>query len=298
MRNKPKLAIVGIGRWGKNLLAEFDRQTEVVTVCHKESEETKKWLEIKYPHIKSVSLDKILKEEKIVAVAVATPVQTHLEIGKKILESNKHLFIEKPAGLNKSETIQLLNLAKKQNKVMMVDYVYLYHPVWEKIKEELKTRSEKPLSLITSWLKWGTFETSIIENLFCHEVALAKNLFAESVIEARKLMSFGLISSSDIVLLELLGNKKNIGFSFINRLSENKNKIITVKGTNGSNFIWDNNKLYEILNNEKIELPIKKITALENECSVFIKAIKDENIISTDGEFAVKVQQIMGNLTI
>jgi len=51
----------------------------------------------KYPSIKTTtSYDLVLKNPKIAAVAIATPVATHYEFARKALEAGKHVLVESP----------------------------------------------------------------------------------------------------------------------------------------------------------------------------------------------------------
>ncbi len=69
----------------------------------------------------SRDLDKILKSN-CDAIAITSPDFCHYEHGMKVLESGKHLFLEKPLATKMDHGHQLINLAKKQNLILAVDY--------------------------------------------------------------------------------------------------------------------------------------------------------------------------------
>ena len=97
MSNKPKIAIVGIGRWGKNLLKELNVKTDVIWACHGGSKESKEFLTENYPNISETdNLQDILDDNSVESVIVATPTDTHFDIGSKILDAGKNLFWKNP----------------------------------------------------------------------------------------------------------------------------------------------------------------------------------------------------------
>ena len=66
---------------------------------------------------------------------VATPVPSHYELSKQALLNNKHVLIEKPMTQTVKEADELIALSKKNNKVLMVDFTFLYTGSVQKIKE-------------------------------------------------------------------------------------------------------------------------------------------------------------------
>ena len=109
MGKKPKIAIIGIGRWGKVLLKEFTKQADIFCCDLKESDDAKIFLKENYPNLPiTTDYHKILSDESIEAVVIATPTKTHFEIANQALENKKHVFLEKPGGTN-SQDLEKLN---------------------------------------------------------------------------------------------------------------------------------------------------------------------------------------------
>ena len=78
---------------------------------------------VDYPNIKSfATLDALLSDETIELVVVNTPNNTHFELAQHVLESGKHVLIEKPATTTVEEFNVLLELATKVNR-----NVFVYH---------------------------------------------------------------------------------------------------------------------------------------------------------------------------
>ena len=93
-----RVAVVGLGYWGPNLLrnlVELD-DAEVVTMCDLREERLEHWGR-RYPAIeRTASYMEVLSDDRVEAVVIATPVSTHFELASRALRFGKHTFVEKP----------------------------------------------------------------------------------------------------------------------------------------------------------------------------------------------------------
>lgn len=87
------------------------------------------------------SYDALLADESIDAVYVPLPPALHYEWGKKVLESGKHLLMEKPFTTSLQETEVLLKLAEEKGLAVHENYMFLYHSQLAKIKEMIANGS-------------------------------------------------------------------------------------------------------------------------------------------------------------
>jgi UDP-2-acetamido-3-amino-2,3-dideoxy-glucuronate N-acetyltransferase len=109
---KTRIALIGAGRWGKNLLREFDKLSVVASVCHLKNPKTTQWLKNSFPHIRHTNSYKdILRDPTVEAVVIATPVKTHYRIAREALLAGKHVFVEKPLAQTAAEAKELSDLA-------------------------------------------------------------------------------------------------------------------------------------------------------------------------------------------
>lgn len=267
------LAIIGLGNWGKKLLVTFNKQNKI-KYCHTSGDlQNIQWVKKNFPKIKIVkNIDEILNDEKIDAVIIASPINTHHDFAKKSLLSKKHVFVEKPLSKNFSEAKSLFSLAKKNNLCLFVGNIFLYHPVFYKLKKLLS--KEKIQSISGIWLKTGTFGEDIILNLLYHEISLVCELFGTP----KKLIlnnSQKFASKSDILDIDVIFNKKIKCNFYINRISNTKQKSLTII-TNKNCYLWENEFLYKFSQrtNSFKKIYESKQTALENESNEFIKNIR------------------------
>jgi predicted dehydrogenase len=136
-KNKIIASIIGAGRWGPNILGALNQisEVEVRFMCDLDKESLNR-IQTKYPNLQTTSkIDDILTDPEVNMVCVATPVKTHFSLAKKVLESGKHLFVEKPLCPSVEECSQLLQIAKSKNLKLMVGHVFLFNPTIQKVKE-------------------------------------------------------------------------------------------------------------------------------------------------------------------
>ena len=69
------------------------------------------------------------------AVFVSTPNFTHVRLAEEILNAGKHLFLEKPCGINREECDRLLDLSRRSDRVVMVGHELRYSPYFQRIKD-------------------------------------------------------------------------------------------------------------------------------------------------------------------
>jgi predicted dehydrogenase len=130
-----RVAQVGLGYWGKNLVRNFDELAELVWLCDT-SEELRTQFAARYPKAKVTgNFDDVLADESVDAVVVATPVPTHFPLAKRALEAGKHVFVEKPPAMREAEMAELVALADERGLVLMPGHLLLYHPGVHKLKE-------------------------------------------------------------------------------------------------------------------------------------------------------------------
>jgi len=277
----PLIAIVGAGHWGKNLIREFSKIANVQDIVHKDNVLTSNWLRENYPNISTKrTYSEVLSDPKIQAVVIATPIATHFELVEKALIAGKHVFVEKPITTTSTDARKLQELAQGKNLSLFVGYVFIQSPVFRKLKELLQ--NEDMREIIFSWQKFGSFKENIYHNLLTHELSIALSLGGE-IEGTENLFSSDSISERDIVAIKINFKSGKTAFSYINRVSPEKSKKVTVV-TDKNTYLWDNDKLLK-LNKEKSEFEeifSSKVTPLEIECRLFLESIKNPNLGNSD----------------
>ena len=133
--SKPRVAVVGTGYWGKNLVRNFDGLGALAAVCDSSAATLAKFT-TDYPDCRGIaSYDDILADSDIDAVAIATPAETHYDLADRALRAGKDVFVEKPLALLADHGEKLVALAEKSDRILMVGHLLWYHPAVLKLKE-------------------------------------------------------------------------------------------------------------------------------------------------------------------
>jgi UDP-2-acetamido-3-amino-2,3-dideoxy-glucuronate N-acetyltransferase len=268
-----KVALIGIGKWGKVLLRELTQVAEVAYQCDSSSDLSYVW-----------------NDAEIQAVFIATPTHTHFQLARQALQSGKHVFLEKPGTDSSSKLEELVKLAERKGLVLAIGYEFPHHAVCKKLKELLLNQQIKHIHF--HWQKWGSFKDNAVKHLLCHDISILKYLnFADLALSIQH--HEAVVSDTDIIWTKFTSTKAEYIESNINRVSPLKQKVLTVIAERGF-YIWSNDELFEIVGEElkKIDLPPAP-TPVAAEISDFISSIKEKRLPLSNGSFALEIYQII-----
>jgi predicted dehydrogenase len=131
------IALVGYGYWGPNLVRNFNNTegAQTIAICDSDPE---KLSIIKRHHpgiVATTEFRNLLRDSRIDAIAIATPVCSHYELALASLEAGKHVFVEKPLAQTSEQVRHLIEEADRRKLILMVDHTFLYTPAVQKIRE-------------------------------------------------------------------------------------------------------------------------------------------------------------------
>jgi predicted dehydrogenase len=179
-----RIGVVGYGYWGPNLVRNFAETAgaELVAVSDldpKKLETVKK----RYPTIHTTTRFQDLLEDKTIdAVAIATPVSTHFELGMAVLKSGKHLWLEKPMTETASQAQKLVDEAEKRKLVLHVDHTFIYTGAVRKMAEIIKSGDLGRVYYYDSIrINLGLFQrdVNVISDLGVHDFAILDYILGE-----------------------------------------------------------------------------------------------------------------------
>ena len=131
------VGVIGCGYWGPNLIRNFINLKEAeVRICSDLEEDRLKHMKQLYPSLATTTdYRDIIKDEKIDAIVIATPVSTHYQIAAEALEAGKHVFCEKPLTQSVEEGVKLVDLADENDRTLMVGHTFVYTAAVNKVKD-------------------------------------------------------------------------------------------------------------------------------------------------------------------
>ena len=172
-----RLAQVGCGYWGPNLLRNF---STIENCCIKylvdTSEERRAFVKKRFPGVTAIAdIDTIWNDPEIDGVIIATPAGTHFELAQKALRSRKHVFVEKPLAMHVAEVDILNELAHPSQKVVMVGHTFLYNNAVRFVKNYIDRGDLGEIRYIYSQrLNLGRIRSDIdaLWNLAPHDISI------------------------------------------------------------------------------------------------------------------------------
>lgn len=173
----PRLAVVGCGAWGRNLVRAFATLECLVGVCDTDASRAA-MLAAEFD-VPSLHLDAALRDPTIDGMVISTPAAQHSVIAEAALRAGKHVFVEKPMALHSHEAEALIVLAKQTQRTLMVGHLMQYHPAFLKLKTLVSSGQLGQLRYIYSHrLNLGRFrqEENILWSFAPHDISMILEL--------------------------------------------------------------------------------------------------------------------------
>src|SRR5438093_267763 len=185
-----KIACIGAGYWGKNLVRNFTDLGVLAWVCESDPS-TRAQLAAAYPTARFTdAVDPVLADPEVAGVAIATPAETHNELARRALLAGKDVLVEKPLSLSIEEGRQLVALACERRRVLMIGHLLWYHPAVLKLRELVEEGELGRIQYIYSnRLNLGKIrrEENILWSFAPHDISVILGLVGEmpDVIQAQ-----------------------------------------------------------------------------------------------------------------
>ena len=172
-----KIAQIGVGYWGPNLLRNLvSNQHCTVKNVVELSTKRKEYVKNTYPNIDTTkSFSDVLLDNELDAVVIATPVNTHFKLVCEALSAGKHVLVEKPMASSVVEVEKIEKLANKMGLVAMVGHTFLYNSAVRYIKKIIDSGEIGKIRYIyTQRLNLGRIRDDVnaLWNLAPHDISI------------------------------------------------------------------------------------------------------------------------------
>lgn len=179
-----RIGVIGYGYWGPNLVRNF-AELPGATVASVADLDPKK-LELvqrRYPAVKTTGhFQDLIEDPAIDAIAIATPVSTHYELGMAILKAGKHLWVEKPMTETALQALKLTEEAERRKRVLFVDHTFIYTGAIRKMADIIKAGELGRIYYYDSIrVNLGLFQrdVNVISDLAVHDFSILNYLLGE-----------------------------------------------------------------------------------------------------------------------
>ncbi len=314
MINTNKVAVIGAGYWGKNLVRNF-YGLEALGLIVDSSPVIHERMAQDYPDVKtSASYGDALNDPEIKGIAIATPAETHGNLIREAILAGKDVYVEKPLCLSESEGRELIQLATEKKQILMVGHLLWYHPVLLKLKELVRQGELGRLRYVYSnRLNMGKLrrEENVLWSFAPHDVSVILGLLEEmpESVQAQggNFLHHQIADVTVSMLSFASGVKAHIFVSWLHPFKEQKLVVVGDKKMAvfddtapweekltlfAHQVEWRNNEPQAFkAEGETIDVPQEE--PLRAECAHFLKCITTRNIPRTDGVEGLQVLQIL-----
>ncbi len=291
-----KVVQIGTGGWGKNHARILSHLGVLCAICDIDKEKSEEFGK-KYSVNSYDSIDSLLNSEEFDAAFVCTPTSTHSSIASQLIQSHKHVFVEKPLTYLSEEGEDLLELANKNNVILSCGYIERFNPAVGVVKNFVKSKKYGELVMLEfhreNRMPLHIKDVGIIYDTSVHDIDTAMWLFDDTpeVVFARA----GKINHEheDFASI-MLGFKNNkvaiISSNWVTPTKTRHFDAVCTEGIISSDFITQEIKVETKDATEKPKH--EKQEPLLLEIQNFLGAIEGKNELTVKAEQAVNVTKI------
>ena len=307
------IAVVGCGHWGKNLVRNLADLGVLRLACDVDSTRLVALRERFQDVSVTTAFADIVKDDKVAGVVIATPASSHYALAKQALLAGKDVFVEKPLALKVSEGRDLVELADKNSRILMVGHLLRYHPAVIKLKALIdEGRLGKLYYMYSNRLNLGRIRTeeNILWSFAPHDISAMLYLLGERptqvCAQGGSYLNHGVPDVTVTTMEFQSGVKSHIFVSWLHPYKEQKFIVVGDRGMVVFDDVEPERKL--ILLNQTVEwvdrfpvprmeeaepVPFSKEEPLQAECQHFVECIATRSRPDTDGEEGIRVLEIL-----
>ncbi len=180
-----RIGQIGVGRWGRNLLRNLAAlpTADVVAVCDPSDPALAEAARLAPGARATRNADAVLGDDGVEAVVIATETPLHFEHAQAALQAGKHVFVEKPLAQTVDEAEQLVALAAKHDRRLMVGHLLRYHPAFQRV-EAIAARGDlgdlRYLYSVRVNLGVVRQQENAFDSLAPHDLAVARALLGDA----------------------------------------------------------------------------------------------------------------------
>jgi predicted dehydrogenase len=314
------IAVVGAGAWGKNHIRVFSEipNVRLKYICDQDPLKLSS-LEKAYPQSKMVKdLSPILLDSEVRGVVVASSALSHYSLSKEILLADKDVLVEKPMALSSKDAEEMLEIAEKRGRILMVGHLLIYHSVVDRLKE-MVTSGElgKIYYIYTQRVNLGVIrqDENALLSFAPHDLSVILYLLEEQpIVVSSHGESYIRKGIEDVVFLSLRFSEGKMANIHLSWLDPHKLRRVTIVGSKKMavfddveateklkvydkgvrNLSYDTYGEYLSLRFGDITIPsIKMVEPLRAEAEHFIQCIESRKEPKTGGRDGLKVVRIL-----
>jgi len=305
-----RIAVVGCGYWGKNLVRNLNELGVLALLCDA-SESARTLASEVAPRVPVVDDFSDVMASDVDGVVIATPAETHYALAMQALQVGKDVFVEKPLALTYEQGEALVNAADRWSRILMVGHVLEYHPAIVRLAELVHSGELGRVRYVYSnRLSLGKIrrEENILWSFAPHDIAVILRLIGTMPMQVAACGgAYVQANIADVTVTNLLFDNGVRAHIYVSWLHPFKEQRLVVIGSRKMVSFCDVRKqllLYE----ERVEwkdgtpVPLKGEgqpvafspgEPLRLECQAFVDAIDRHQAPLTDGRSGLQVLKVL-----
>ena len=244
-----RVALIGYGYWGPKLARNINNSSMfkidyIIDNLKKNLEKAKK----DFPLSRLLKNHSNLKKNNIDLVVISSPTKTHYKIAKYFLGFS-HVLVEKPLSLNSKDIIDLEKIAKKNNKLLFVDYPFLFSGSINFIKKIIKNKKYGKLLEIESFREQAPIrqDADVVWDLGVHDISILKHWLNQNPIKIKSIKYNTVKTSKKDTAYINLEYKNNLKVFIKNSwISPTKIRLIKLKFERAIIYCDENEPIYKL----------------------------------------------------
>ena len=298
--------------WGRNLarnLAQLEVLAGVADRAKTSAEEFAAQFDVT-----AKSIDALLGDANIIGIVLATSAPSHVDLATRILDSGKHVYVEKPLALDLAGAQKIAAAAERNGRRVMVGHLIRYHAAFIELQAKVRAGAIGTLVHIqANRLAMGRIRNteSVLFDLCPHDLSLIQALIGS---EPTKVSCAGASHVTPGVvdtLSTMLGFAGGVSAALQTCwISPYKEHRLTVSGTAGSlvfddtkawpeklvlfqDHIRPDNESFIIERASPVALPVAEGEPLKDEMRAFIYSCLTGNPVLSNIDEALAVQRTL-----
>lgn len=305
-----RVAVIGCGAWGKNLVRNFSDLGALAMVCDPTPTGQATARALAPQAEVRPSLEAALRTS-VAGLVIATPAETHYDLVKQALEAGKDVFVEKPLALTYEQGAHLVHLAETSERILMVGHVLEYHPAILRLYALVQQGAlGKVYYIYSNRLSLGKIrrEENILWSFAPHDVAVIVRLMESLPFQVAAYGgSYVQPNVADVTVTQLLfdnGVRAHIHVSWLHPFKEQRLVVVGSQQMASFDDVAKRLVLYdqrvELKAGEPIpiqgrgeEVPFANDEPLRLECQAFLEALHTRRPPITDGPSGLRVLKVL-----
>ncbi len=229
-----RFGVIGWGYWGPKISRNLDSLPHAMVSMVADQNIHQLASLIKQPSVRATTRVEEIFRSDVDAVVIATPVKTHYRLAKEALLHGKHVLVEKPLTASVAEAEELVDLAERQQRVLMVGHTFEYSPAVNELRKLVQSGDLGKIYCVEAErLNLGLYrdDIDVIWDLAPHDISILLYLLGERP-DRIKVQAHGHLRSHihDIAHLDLGFKKGMTAHIHVSWLHPCKIRRVTVIG--------------------------------------------------------------------